>query len=187
VAHALPRSFYARPAIEVARDLLGRVLVHEHGANGVRRAGRIVETEAYVGPHDRACHAFRGRTARTEPMFGPPGHAYVYLIYGMYECFNVVTDREGYAAAVLVRAVAPIEGCEGTTNGPGKLCRAMHVTRALNRADLCGPELFVEAGDPVRGRIARGPRVGVDYAGAWARRHLRFWLIGDPHVSKARP
>jgi DNA-3-methyladenine glycosylase len=185
VVHALSRSFYARPAEEVARDLLGRVLVHQDGP--VRRAGRIVETEAYIGPHDRACHAYRGRTARTEPMFGHPGYAYVYLIYGMYDCFNVVTDREGHAAAVLVRALAPLQGCEGKTDGPCKLCRALDITRVLNRADLTGPELFVEPGSPVAPRcIGRGPRVGVDYAGVWARRLLRFWVKLDPNVSRAR-
>lgn len=181
---ALPRSFYDRPAIEVARALLGCVLVHLDGE--VRRAGRIVETEAYVGPHDLACHASKGRTGRTEVMFGEPGHAYVYLIYGMYDCFNAVVEREGYPAAVLVRALAPIEGCIGATDGPGKLCRALHVTRAHNRADLTVPPLFLAHGAaPPERAIAKGPRVGVDYAGHWARRHLRFWIRDDPHVSKA--
>ena len=173
----LPRSFYARPAVEVARDLLGRVLVHQDGR--VRRAGRIVETEAYVGPHDLACHASKGRTARTDPMFGEPGHAYVYLVYGMYHCFNVVTDAEGYPAAVLVRAVSPISNCVGKTDGPGKLSRALSIDLALNRADLTDGVLFVERGTPAPPRaIAKGPRIGVDYAGAWTRRHLRFWLEG---------
>src|SRR5215218_2863280 len=129
-AMPLPRAFYNRPALVVAKDLLGKVLVHSE--NGIRRAGIIVETEAYVGEHDLAAHSSKGRTARTEVMFGPPGHAYVYLIYGMYDCFNVVTERDGYAAAVLVRGVAPVTGCDGKTDGPGKLCRAMHITRALN-------------------------------------------------------
>lgn len=178
----LPRGFYARPAIDVARALLGQHLVHEAG--GVRRAGRIVETEAYVGPHDLACHASKGRTSRTEPMFGEPGHAYVYLIYGMYDCFNVVTDVEGHAAAVLVRALEPLDGCLGKTDGPGKLTRALGVTRAHDRGDLISGPVFVEAGGAIDPReIAKGPRVGVDYAGAWARRLLRFWIRGNAWVS----
>lgn len=181
----LPRQFYARKTLTVARDLLGRVLVHKDGP--VRRAGVIVETEAYLGPHDLACHASKGRTARTDVMFGLPGHAYVYLIYGMYDCFNVVTEREGHPAAVLVRAVAPIEGCVGKTDGPGKLCRAMNITRALNRADLTDSALVIEEGARVSARrIEKGARIGVDYAGEWAHEHLRFWVRGDPHVSRRR-
>ena len=184
VVSPLPREFYARPAIVVARALLGRVLVHVD--QGVRRAGRIVETEAYVGPHDLACHASKGRTARTEPMFGPPGYAYVYLIYGMYDCFNVVCAREGYPAAVLVRALAPLEGCLGDTDGPGKLCRALQITvRADNRADLCGASTtFIEPGVPLSPRaIVRGPRIGVGYAGVWSERPLRFLGKDEPWVS----
>ncbi len=178
----LGRDFYARPAVDVARALLGQVLVHEDV--GVRRAGRIVETEAYVSADDRACHAAKGRTARTEVMFGEAGRAYVYLIYGMHECFNVVTDVEGHPSAVLIRALEPVEGCLGKTDGPGKLTRALGVTRALNRADLVLGPLWIEAGEPVDPReIARGPRIGVDYAGAWARRLLRFWLRGNRWVS----
>ena len=181
----MEREFYARKTVVVARALLGRVLVHDD--DGVRRSGRIVETEAYVGEHDLACHASKGRTARTDVMFGHPGHAYVYLIYGMYDCFNVVTEREGHASAVLIRALAPLEGCLGKTDGPGKLCRALHITRAENRVDLTAPEsrLRIEEGTPVSARkIAKGPRVGVDYAGAWAHQPLRFWIEGDPHVSR---
>lgn len=181
----LEREFYARKTIVVAKDLLGRVLVHVDG--GVRRAGRIVETEAYIGPHDLACHASKGRTARTDVMFGHPGHAYVYLIYGMYHCFNVVTEREGYPSAVLVRALAPIEGCIGATNGPGKLCRALNVTKAENRLDLTDPAspLVIEEGTPVsRRKIARGPRIGIDYAGDWVHEELRFWVDGDQFVSR---
>jgi DNA-3-methyladenine glycosylase len=178
------RSFYQRPAIDVARDLLGRTLVHVD--RDVRRAGRIVETEAYVGAHDLACHASKGRTARTDVMFGEGGHAYVYLIYGMYDCFNVVTDRAGHPSAVLVRALSPIEGCLRSTDGPGKLCRALGVTRAQNKLDLLGEELFIESGDPPAPRaIAKGPRIGVDYSGHWAKRYLRFWIRGDPWVSDA--
>ena len=178
---ALPRSFFARPASEVARELLGCVLVHDD--SGVRRAGRIVETEAYVGPQDLACHASKGRTARTDVMFGPPAHAYIYLIYGMYDCFNVVTDREGFPAAVLVRALSPLEGCLGDTDGPGKLCRALAITRVENRTDLTiGRAIWIERGAPPL-RTKKGPRVGVDYAGPWKSRHLRFWIVDDPWVS----
>jgi DNA-3-methyladenine glycosylase len=178
----LDRAFYARPAIDVARALLGQTLVHDDA--GVRRAGRIVETEAYVSAHDRACHAAKGRTARTEVMFGEAGHAYVYLIYGMHECFNVVTDVEGHPSAVLIRALEPVEACLGKTDGPGKLTRALAVTRRENRGDLVDGPLWIEAGDPVDPReIARGPRIGVDYAGAWARRLLRFWLRGNAWIS----
>jgi len=181
----LPRAFYRRKTEVVAKDLLGRVLVHIDG--DVRRSGTIVETEAYVGAHDLACHAAKGRTARTDVMFGDAGHAYVYLIYGMYDCFNVVTEPEGYAAAVLVRGVAPIEGCEGATDGPGKLCRAMSLTRAHNRLDLVGDRLFIEEGTkPPRRRIASSARIGVEYAGEWANKPLRFFIDGDPFVSRAR-
>lgn len=181
----LARSFYVRDATTVARDLLGRVLVHVD--RGVRRAGRIVETEAYVGPHDLACHASKGRTARTDAMFALGGHAYIYLIYGMYDCFNVVTDAEDFPSAVLIRGVSPIEGCRGTTDGPGKLCRAMSITRALNRADLLGDRIFIESGEVVAAsRVKKGPRIGVDYAGHWARRHLRFWVDGEACVSRKR-
>jgi DNA-3-methyladenine glycosylase len=182
----LPESFFVRDATTVARELLGQVLVHVH--RGVRHAGRIVETEAYVGEHDLACHASKGRTARTEVLYGPPGRAYVYLIYGMYHCVNVVVEPEGVAAAVLVRGVEPLEGIapEAGTDGPGKLCRAMHITLAQNRADLCGDALFLIPADPVPPRrIVRGPRVGVDYAGEWAKKPLRFWEKDNPYVSRA--
>ena len=171
----------------MAQALIGWRLASTVGIDdGDPLIGRIVETEAYVGPHDLACHASKGRTARTDVMFGHPGHAYVYLIYGMYDCFNVVTEREGHASAVLVRALAPIEGCLGKTDGPGKLCRALRITRAHNRLDLTDPtsDLFIEEGEPLTMAIARGPRIGVDYAGDWAGKALRFWVKGDPHVSR---
>jgi DNA-3-methyladenine glycosylase len=183
----LPRAFYDRPALIVARDLLGQVLIHEAG--GRRRAGRIVETEAYVGPQDLACHASKGRTARTEVMFGPPGHAYMFLIYGMYWCFNVVTGAEGVAAAVLVRALEPLEGLRPgvRTDGPGRLCRALGIARAHNGADLSGRVLRIESGPPVSPRRReRGPRIGVDYAGPWAAKPYRFWIRGNPYVSAPR-
>lgn len=181
----LPVSFYARPALTVARQLLGTQLVFEQG--GGRRVGRIVETEAYVGEHDLACHASKGRTPRTEVLFGPPGLAYVYLIYGMHHCFNVVTDAPGVGAAVLVRALEPVEGFEPGVrlDGPGRLCRALGLTRAHNRWDLQHAPLYLEAGAPVaEARVARGPRIGVDYAGAWAHEPLRLWVQDSQHVSR---
>src|SRR6185437_9358325 len=117
------RLFYDRDAETVARALLGKLLAHR--VDGTLRVGRIVESEAYLGPHDLAAHSARGRTARTEVMFGPPGHAYVYLIYGMHHCLNVVTEAEGHAAAVLIRALEPVQNIEGRTSGPGLLCRAL--------------------------------------------------------------
>ncbi len=171
----------------MAGELLGKVLVHEVG--GILREGRIVETEAYVGEHDLACHASKGRTKRTDVLFGPPGKAYVYFIYGMYHCFNVVTEPEGVAAAVLVRALEPVAGIPRglATNGPGKLCRALEITLLQNREDLRGNRLYIESASRIpRSRIARGPRVGVDYSGLWARRRYRFWIRDNPFVSGRR-
>lgn len=181
----LPDSFYARPALTVARELLGTLLVLEEA--GRKRVGRIVETEAYVGEHDLACHAAKGLTPRTEVLFGPPGRAYVYLIYGMYHCFNVVTEAPGVAAAVLVRAVEPVEGLPSDcrTDGPGRLCRAFGITLAHNRLDLQSSPLYVAAGEPVaEAQVARGPRIGVDYAGEWAAQPLRLWVKENRHVSR---
>lgn len=179
----LPRSFYNRDTVVVARELLGKLLVHESG--GVKRVGRIVEVEAYLGPHDRAAHSARGLTERTKVMFGPPGHAYVYLIYGMHWCMNVVTQREGMASAVLLRAIEPIENIDGRTRGPGLLCRAMKIDKRLNAHDLLSNNFYV-AGlrNPENFSIVRRPRIGVDYAGHWARRLLRFYIGGNSFVSK---
>jgi DNA-3-methyladenine glycosylase len=180
----LSRAFYERTALRVARDLLGKVLVHD-GRTG-RRAARIVETEAYIGEHDLACHAAKGRTARTEVLFGPAGHAYVYFVYGMHFLFNVVTGREGVAAAVLVRGVEPLQGVPPgvRTDGPARLTRALRIGPAENGADLTTSALAIHDGPPLpRGRVRRGPRVGVDYAGAWAERPFRFWVDGSPGVS----
>lgn len=190
----MPRSFYAQSTLEVARQLLGKYLVRQHGQG--RTVGRIVETEAYVGPQDKACHAARGRTARTEVMFGEPGHAYVYFIYGFYNMLNIVTEREGYPAAVLIRAVEPVRGISlmklrrGTdeprklTNGPGKLCQAFCIDRSLNGGDLCGNILYVrDTGEPPPNIIAT-PRIGVDYAGEWKDRPFRFLIGGNGFVSK---
>jgi DNA-3-methyladenine glycosylase len=180
----LDEGFYARPARVVARALLGKVLVHG------RRAGRIVETEAYVGPQDLACHASRGRTRRTELLWGPPARAYVYFIYGMHWCFNAVTGREGLAAAVLVRGLEPLWGFDEPVrlDGPARLCRALGITGAQNGADLVTSKLRILDERAVPGRsVRRGPRIGVDYAGPWADRPLRFWVEGSPGVSRGRP
>ena len=180
----LSLAFYRRPALIVARDLIGKILVHRE--NGDRRAGRIVETEAYVGEHDLACHASKGRTRRTEVLFGPPGRAYVYFIYGMHHCFNVVTEPTGVAAAVLVRALEPLTGIPTglNTDGPGKLCRALGVTLEHNRENLRGNRLFIEDAPAIpSSRVRRGPRIGVDYAGRWANSRYRFWVRDNPFVS----
>ena len=183
IMRKLGRSFYRRDTVAVARALLGKYLVHV--SRGVERVGRIVEVEAYLGPRDRASHSSRGLTPRNRVMFGPPGHAYVYLIYGMHCCLNVVTGHAGQGAAVLLRAVEPVRNVTGRTHGPGLLCRAMRVDLRHNAYDLTGDELFI-AGSPEAQApaIVRRPRVGVDYAGTWARRLLRFYLRGNPYVSR---
>lgn len=179
----LDRTFYARATLTVARELIGKHLVHND--SGVRRVGRIVETEAYLGPQDLAAHSARGRTVRTEVMFGPAGHAYVYLIYGFWNCLNVVTRREGVPHAVLLRALEPIENLTDKTKGPGLLCRAMNIDRRLNGADLSGDLLWLEEPASVkRPRILRTTRIGVDYAGDWAQRPWRFLDRDSPYISK---
>ncbi len=194
----LQRSFYARPALEVARELIGLALVRVL-PDGTRLAGRIAETEAYIGPQDRASHASRGRTARNEVMFGPPGHAYIYLIYGMHWCLNLVNEREGLPAAVLLRAIEPLEGSDtiranrpkarkdtDLTSGPARLCQALGVDGALNGADLCqrNSVLFVEDRGLASGTLIAAPRVGVDYAQEWAAKPFRFYDDQSPYVSK---
>jgi DNA-3-methyladenine glycosylase len=179
----LDRDFYERDTAKVARELLGMLLVHRAG--GIERIGRIVETEAYLGPHDLAAHSSKGITPRTQVMYGPPGHAYVYLIYGMYNCMNVVTEPEGHGSAVLLRALEPVENVTLNTRGPGLLCKAMGIDRALNGIDLCGDELFIArpVGKP-RVTIIHRPRIGVDYAGAWAHELLRFYIDGNLWISR---
>ena len=187
----LPRSFYTRPTIHVARDLLGTILWH--GAV----AGRIVETEAYLGLDDLAAHASRGLTPRTKVIFGPPGHAYVYFIYGMYECLNLIAEPEGSPGCVLIRALEPVAGVEkmkqrrGTdrveqlANGPGKLTLAMGITRKLNGADVTYGDFIVRSPldrSPVD--IESGTRVGITKAIDWP---LRFWIRGNPFVSRLKP
>lgn len=180
----LPRDFYDRGAEAVARDLLGKWLIRE--AEGIEQIGRVVETEAYLGPQDLAAHSSKGRTARTAIMFGPPGFAYVYLIYGMYHCMNVVVDAEGVGAAVLIRALEPVANIEGTTNGPGRLSRSLGIDLSLNGHDLTTGELvFAEPeGDSEPFSTVARPRVGVDYAGEWAKKPLRFYIEGSRFVSR---
>jgi DNA-3-methyladenine glycosylase len=180
----LARAFYDRDTIAVAQALLGKCLVHR--SEGVERIGRIVEAEAYLGPHDLAAHSSKGLTPRTRTMFGPPGHAYVYLIYGIYHCMNVVTQPEGVASAVLLRALEPVTNVDGRTQGPGLLCRAMHIDKRLNGHDLTSDDFFIaDDGFPERFRIAKRPRIGVEYAGYhWARRLLRFYIDGSRYVSR---
>ena len=181
----LPRDFYARSTLIVARQLIGMHLVHRDA--GVRRVGRIVETEAYLGPKDLAAHSSRGKTARNEVMFGPPSHAYVYFIYGFSNCVNVVTREEGVPQAVLLRALEPVENLEDKTWGPGLLCRAMNIDRTLNGADLCANRLWIERPNDAkrRVRVTRATRIGVDYSGDWAKRLWRFFAADSPYVSTA--
>jgi DNA-3-methyladenine glycosylase len=176
ISNVLPQSFYDRPALQVARALLGTVLVHR------QQRGRIVEVEAYLGPHDLAAHSSKGRTRRTEVMFGPAGHAYVYFIYGMHHCFNVVCGR---GSAVLIRALEPLEGITLRTDGPGRLTKALQLDAKHYGLSLQGPTLRLEWERRVRANeVSRGPRVGVDYAGEWARKPYRLWLSGNRFVSR---
>lgn len=171
----LPRVYFNRPTLVVARSLLGKYLVRENDKGMV--AGKIIEVEAYVGPRDKACHASKGRTQRTDVMFGSGGTAYVYLVYGMYHCLNVVTEREEFPAAVLIRAVE-IDGV--LIDGPGRLCRALKIDRTLNRLDLTqGKSLWFEdrAVRMCRTDVRSFPRIGVDYAGQWAKKPWRFRLM----------
>jgi DNA-3-methyladenine glycosylase len=193
LAPVLPSEFYNRPTEQVARDLLGAVL-ECRTPDGVA-SGRIVETEAYVGEHDLACHAAAGRTERTAPLYGRPGIAYVYFIYGMYWCFNAVTRGENEPSAVLVRAVEPIEGIElmrrrrpkakrevDLTNGPGKLCLALGIDGTHNWSSLQRPPLVIRAGQAVaNANVTVTPRIGISQ---WAEAPLRWFVSGNPFVSK---
>jgi DNA-3-methyladenine glycosylase len=195
----LPREFYTRTnVLTVARQLLGQRLVVP-AQNGTRVAGMIVETEAYRGPQDRASHAYGSRrTNRTETMYQIGGTAYVYFVYGMYHQFNVVTNLDEIPHAVLIRALEPVEGIElmrirrpgqsdhNLTNGPGKLCVALGIDRSLDRANLLGDRVWIEEGDKrvVPSAIARGPRIGVEYAGEWVDKPWRFWIRNSPFVSR---
>lgn len=199
----LERQFYERDAREVSKDLLGKVLVHV--VDGKVLKGKIVETEAYIGDIDKACHAYNGkRTPRVEPLYGKAGVAYIYLIYGMYHCFNIVTEKEGIAQAVLIRAVEPVEGIEemcrlrfkkdfdslkksqikNLTSGPGKLCIALNLTRENNKQDLCEGNLYVEHMDGKEEfKIVEDKRVGIDYAEEAKDFLWRYYIKDNPYVS----
>ncbi len=193
---ALPRDFYARDTELVARDLLGRVLECETSEGTA--SGIIVETEAYLGEHDEACHAVAGRTARTEPLYGPPGISYVYFIYGMYWCFNAVTRDEGLPSAVLVRALEPLDGIPlmqrrrpirsslpDLTNGPGKLCTALGITGAMSSKPLQRKPLVIREGEEIPDKQTRiTTRIGIKRAADWPMR----WIVdGNPFVSRGKP
>jgi DNA-3-methyladenine glycosylase len=179
---ALP--FYSQSAIDVARQLLGTVMVRT--VAGVVRRARVVEAEAYLGPRDLASHSSKGRTQRTDVMFGPPGRAYVYFIYGMHQMFNVVVGEEGKAEAVLLRAAQPLDGWDADLLGPGRLARAFVITPADNRMDLTRGDIAFLADPSYRPGVVRAKRVGVDYAGRWKDRLLRFIDVNNPIASRLR-
>lgn len=200
MARPLPRSFYARPTLTVARDLLGSIVARRLPGGEILR-GRIVETEAYVGEADKACHARAGRTPRTEVLYGPPGIAYVYLTYGMHHLLNAVAEREGFPAAVLIRAAEPLEGlprmarARGTDrphllmSGPGKLCQALGLDLRQNREDLRGRVVWIEEGETVADRtVATSPRIGCQTAAPpYDMMPWRMYLKGNPFVTPGRP
>lgn len=199
----LDRDFYLRDTLMVAKDLLGKELVHE--TKEFRIVGRIVETEAYMGPKDKGSHAYNGRrTNRNEVMYHIGGFSYVFLIYGMYNCFNVVTGEADKPEAVLVRAVEPVEGLEnmsslrygmncstlspkqktGLCNGPGKLCIAMGIDRSENGLDLCGNQLYIRDAHNEPRDIKSSPRINIDYAEEYKDKPWRFFIEGNKYVSK---
>lgn len=189
------RAWFDRPAALLAVDLLGCRLIHT-SPDGVV-GGRIVEVEAYRGPEDLAAHSARGRTPRNAVMFGAPGHLYVYLIYGLHHCMNVVAGPGHKPEAVLIRALALDEGLElarerrgprsadqRLASGPGNLGKALGIDRSLNGGDLLGGPVWIEPSLDPPPNVSRGARIGVAYAGTWAARPLRFWITDDPHVSR---
>jgi DNA-3-methyladenine glycosylase len=187
----LDRKFYNRPTLKVAKELLGKYLVTQK--DGHLLSGKIVETEAYIGFKDPASHAYRGMTPRNEVMFGDPGYAYVYLTYGMHHCLNLVTEKKGYPAAVLIRALQPAEGIElmkkrrgrqnfkNLTSGPAKLCQALGIDRNLNGADLCSDIIFVEDRGEVVERIASSSRIGINEG---KKKNWRFFIEKNEFVSR---
>ena len=191
----LPRSFYARDVLEVAPDCVGKLLVHASPEGLV--AGRVVECEAYRGPEDQAAHSHRGRrTARTEAMFGPPGHAYIFRLYGSSWALNLVTGAEGEPQAVLLRALEPARGVEimsarrgfaperrELSNGPGKLCHALGVDGRFYGADLTAGPLFLALAEGTTPVVASSPRINIDYAGAWVGKPWRYYERGNRYVS----
>lgn len=200
----LPREFYERTSLEVSKQLLGKYLVHI--VNGTKIIGRIVEVEAYMGPEDKAAHSYNNRrTERTEVMFGPPGHAYVYFIYGKNYCMNVVCEEIGKPQAVLIRALEPIEGIDimanlrygksidecakreiiGLTNGPGKACKALDITKAQNGADLCGDELYIaEQEEEEQMDVVTTTRININYAEEAVHYPWRFYIKDNKYISK---
>jgi DNA-3-methyladenine glycosylase len=205
VPRPLPKSFYKRDTLTVARELLGCILVRRDGDREALRA-RIVEVEAYVGEEDQACHARAGRTPRTDVLYGPPGLAYVYLTYGMHHLLNAVTEPEGRPAAVLIRAAEPLAGLERMAHarglgragaaephrlasGPAKLCQAFGLDLRHNRLDLTGPALLIEPGDPVPdAQVARSARIGCETAARpWDAMPWRFYESGSRFVTPGRP
>lgn len=184
MARRLDTRFFEQTAIQLSARLPGTILVKRVGRQ-LRRA-RIVEVEAYLGPKDLASHSSKGRTARTEVMFGPAGRAYVYFIYGMYWMFNVVAGRTGHAHAVLVRAAEPLDGWEADLTGPGKLARAFRITRAHNGLDLTRDDFHFTADPGYRPRVVRSRRIGVDYAGVWKEKPYRFIDVRNPVASRLR-
>jgi len=199
----LTREFYARDTLQVAKELLGKILVHE--INGVKLKGKIVETEAYIGSIDKASHAYGGKkTPRVETLYGIPGIAYVYFIYGMYHCFNVITKEEGSPEGVLIRAVEPVEGQDimarlrfnkdlneltktqfkNLTSGPSKLCIAMNINKENNKQDLCTSKLYIEQiVEKVKGEIVEAKRIGIDYAEEAKDFLWRFYVENNIWVS----
>jgi DNA-3-methyladenine glycosylase len=182
----LSRDFFARDTLVVAKELLGCLLVHRTG--NLEKIARIVEVEAYLGAHDLAAHSSKGITKRTRIMYGPPGFAYVYLIYGIHHCMNVVTEPEGCGSAVLIRAVEPIRNIPGNTKGPGLVCKAMDIDLRLNGYDLYGEDFYIATDSETWRRkdikIVQRPRIGVAYAGKWADELLRFYIEGNGFISK---
>ncbi len=185
----LKKYFYNRPTKTVALDLLGKILCRKMGNEIIK--GKIVEVEAYLGAKDLACHTSKGKTQRNKIMFGPAGRAYVYFVYGMHYCFNVVTEKEGSSCAVLIRALEPIicpldKGGRGVLNGPAKLCREFQIDKSLNGHDLTlGKKLWVEGDEKIKpGQIKKSARVGVDYAGIWKDKLLRFYIKDSKFISR---
>lgn len=178
------RDFYYQPTLQIAQKLLGMFLVRRIGKKKVR--GKIVETEAYIGLKDKASHASRGKTPRTAIMFGQPGHIYIYMIYGMYYCLNIVTERANYPAAVLIRAVEPISKSKIQPSGPGKVCQFYRIDKSFNNQDLCGSKVWIEnPGNKLKKTdIVRAKRVGIDYAGIYKHKPWRFYIKSNDFVSK---
>ena len=167
------RSFYTRPTLVVARDLLGKYLVYKN------KTGKIVEVEAYIGQDDLACHAARGKTERNQVMFKKGGYAYVYIIYGLYNCLNITTEKENFPAAILIRGIEHPEA-----NGPGKLCRYFSITRKDNGLDLTRSDLYIEDRGKPKGSVVQTPRIGIDYAGKSAKLPWRFVIKNSPFLPR---